>query len=99
MPAKNYPLYGIRWHEEMTTSFVQYEVGSHISHSTVVLLPYCVYTDCHGWSSTIAIHKEILVFTFSFNLKATICCILVSHPRPHAFFEAAFFRHYRHYCA
>ena len=25
--------------------------------------------DCHGWSSIIAIHKEILVFTFSFNLN------------------------------
>ena len=24
---------------------------------------------CHGWSSVIAIHKEILVFTFSFNLN------------------------------
>ena len=27
------------------------------------------YRDCHGWSSIIAIHKEMLVFTFSFNLN------------------------------
>ena len=27
------------------------------------------YRDCHGLSSIIAIHKEILVFTFSFNLN------------------------------
>ena len=33
-----------------------------VSHSTV-------YRDCHGWSSITAIHKEILVFTFSFNLN------------------------------
>ena len=36
-------------------------------HHTV--LPYCVYRDCHGWSSIIAIHKEISVFTFSFSLN------------------------------
>ena len=34
-----------------------------LSHSTVV------YRDCHGWSSIIAIHKEISVFTFSFSLN------------------------------
>ena len=28
-----------------------------------------VQRDCHGWSSIIAIHKEMLVFTFSFNLN------------------------------
>ena len=37
-----------------------------LSHITVVL---CVYRDCHGWSSIIAIHKDIVVFTFSFNLN------------------------------
>ena len=42
------------------------QVVQHVSHSTVVL---CVHRDCHGWSSIIAIHKEILVFTFSFNLN------------------------------
>ena len=29
----------------------------------------CVGYNAHGWSSIIAIHKEILVFTFSFNLN------------------------------
>ena len=34
-------------------------------HSTTVLCD----RDCHGWSSIIAIHKEMSVFTFSFNFK------------------------------
>ena len=40
---------------------------------------YCVYWDCHGWSSVIAIHKEISVFTFSFNLNLSFKDIKVEN--------------------
>ena len=30
----------------------------------------CVHRDCHGWSSIIAIHKEISSFQFQFNLTS-----------------------------
>ena len=43
------------------------------------LTQYCVYRDCHGWSSIIAIHKEILVFTFSFNLNLSSMDIKVEN--------------------
>ena len=42
---------------------------SSITQYGSTVLPYCVYRDCHGWSSIIAVHKEISVFTFSFNLN------------------------------
>ena len=37
---------------------------------------------------------------YSVRHKATICCILVTYPPPacQAFFEAAFFAIYFHYC-
>ena len=48
----------------------------HSKHSFVIIKKTKQYgstvyirRDCHGWSSIIAIHKEILVFTFSFNLN------------------------------
>ena len=40
---------------------------------------YCVYRDCHGLSSIIAIHKDILVFTFSFNLNLSFKDIKVEN--------------------
>ena len=43
-----------------------------ISHSTV-------YRDCHGLSSIIAIHKDILVYTFSFNLNLSFKDIKVKN--------------------
>ena len=42
-----------------------FSINGALSHSMVVL-------DCHGLSSIIAIHKDILVFTFSFNLNLSI---------------------------
>ena len=44
---------------QLTSTYHDYHTGQQ----------YCVYRDCHGWSSIIAIPKEILVFTFSFNLN------------------------------
>ena len=38
-----------------------------------------LYRDCHGLSSIIAIHKDILVFTFSFNLNLSFKDIKVKN--------------------
>ena len=59
------------------------ELASAIWSESVIgggpLLEVPLYRDCHGWSSIIAIHKEISVFTFSFNLNLTLKDIKVEN--------------------
>ena len=75
--------------ESLTEQVDQRSAGVHLStknhcHSTYASITqyssiYCVYRDCHAWSSIIAIHKEISVFTFSFNLNLSFKDIKVEN--------------------
>ena len=56
---------GLDGHTANTVTYLLLCDQKVISHSTVVL-------DCHGLSSILAIHKEISVFTFSFNLNLSL---------------------------
>ena len=40
---------------------------------------YCVYRDCHGWSSIIAMHKDIYSFHFQFQFNLTFNGIKVEN--------------------
>ena len=55
-----------------STSMLVTCIHVYTSHSTVV-------RDCHGWSSIIAIHKEIFVFNFSFNFNLSSKVIKVEN--------------------
>ena len=45
------------------------ECNESMTSHACIITQYGSTVDCHGWSSIIAIHKEILVFTFCFNLN------------------------------
>ena len=48
-------------------------------HACITQYGSSVYRDCHGLSSIIAIHKEISVITFSFNLNLSFKDIKVEN--------------------
>ena len=47
-------------------TYIHLQIYTRVSNHT-----YCVYRDCHGWSSIIAIHKDINSFHFQFQFNLT----------------------------